>query len=131
MLTHSILSITALASKMLYPIFLVRLDYWPRYCLGITFSVLGTFALYLGVALKVLWLVYLSAIVIGFGNVSNFLTFLTFVKHFPREYFTGYILGDKSGGAFITLVYFAMDHFQFTFDHVGIWQELISRSRWL
>ena len=55
----------------------------------------------------------------GFGTVIVYLTYLSFLKYFPIEYLSTYLIGDYSGGIFITLLYFLLEYLGAEFKDVN------------
>lgn len=108
----------AIMTKVFYSVILLRFRYIPRYCIGIVASLVGVTFLYFGIETPSLVCVYLSAAFIAFGNVVLYLTSLAFLKHFPSEYLSTYLIGDYGGGMLITVVYFIFSHLSIPFEDV-------------
>ena len=111
--------------KLVYPAFLLYFGYIGRYLIGIFLTLTGVLFLVSGVYQKYLLYIYFSSAFIGAGNVILYLTMLSFLKHFPTKFLTTYLVGSYSGGVFITVLYFFLDHFHLVFHYVSL---IVGRS---
>ena len=105
-------------TKLLYSFVLLNLKYTTRYILGIVLCITSVIILYLGVVSLSLFAVVLSAFLIGIGTLVLYLTFMTYLKHYPTEYLSSYLIGDYGGGILITLIYFLIEYLKFPFQFV-------------
>ena len=97
-----------------------KLRYTTRYVLGIVSCLFATIILYLGINSASLSAVLLSASLIGLGTIILYLTFMTYLKHYPSQYLSSYLIGDYGGGIIITLIYFLVEYLGFPFKFVTI-----------
>ena len=117
-LTYRIISIAATTTKICYPFFMTKYTFFSRYIVGIFITLTGVLFLYIGLCCVSLFLVYISAGFISMGNVILYLTYLTFMKHFPNGYLSTYLIGNYSGGMCVTLIYFGMRYIGVSFTSV-------------
>ena len=105
-------------TKIYYSLLLSNLNYQFRYILGIFFCISGVAFLYFAVNSLILFIHLLSSFFIGIGTILLFLTFLTYLKHYPTKYLSSYLIGDYGGGIFITILFFLIEYFGYSFKFV-------------
>ena len=113
-------SIFNFMNKIAYPFFFLKYKYISRYIFGIILCLISVLFLYIGVNHTSLIFLYIGSSIMGFGTIFLYLTYMVFLKHFPTQYLSSYIIGDLGGGILITLIYFLFEKLNFPFRYVKI-----------
>ena len=94
------------------------MTHYKRFIIGLNLTGFGIILYYCGIQFVNIWMIYLSAVILGIGISWSFLSIIGYIKYFPPKFVSFFLSGLAFAGFFLSSIYLIALAFDFKLSDV-------------